>query len=75
MLSHSKVKPGKQGFALVGLSLALGLFSAQALAFSLDDVAAKAKELSGQKFVAPKSNLPASFSGMKYADYQQITFN
>lgn len=75
MLSHSKVKPGKQGFALIGLSVALGLFSAQALAFSLDDVAAKAKELSGQKFVAPKSNLPASFSGMKYADYQQITFN
>lgn len=75
MLSHSKVKPGKQGFALIGLSVALGLFSAQALAFSLDDVATKAKELSGQKFVAPKSNLPASFSGMKYADYQQITFN
>ncbi|APQ13182.1 glucan biosynthesis protein G [Pseudomonas oryzihabitans] len=75
MLSNSKVKLGQQGFALVGLSVALGLFSAQALAFSLDDVAAKAKELSGQKFVAPKSNLPASFSGMKYADYQQITFN
>ncbi len=58
MLSHSKVKPGKQGFALIGLSVALGLFSAQALAFSLDDVAAKAKELSARNSSRPRATCP-----------------
>ncbi|MGH8440915.1 MAG: glucan biosynthesis protein G, partial [Pseudomonas sp.] len=59
---------------LAGATL-VGLFSAgQLWAFNLDDVAAKAKDLAGQKYEAPKSNLPAVFRDMKYADYQQIRF-
>ncbi|UBM24989.1 glucan biosynthesis protein G [Pseudomonas sp. p1(2021b)] len=46
----------------------------QLWAFNLDDVAAKAKDLAGQKFEAPKSNLPAVFRDMKFADYQKIRF-
>lgn len=48
--------------------------SGQLWAFNLDDVAAKAKELAGQKFEAPKSNLPSEFRDMKFADYQKIRF-
>ncbi|WP_085621721.1 MULTISPECIES: glucan biosynthesis protein G [unclassified Pseudomonas] len=53
----------------------VGLMSAgQLWAFNLDDVAAKAKDLAGQKYDAPKSNLPAVFRDMKFADYQKIHF-
>ena len=44
------------GVALVGL-----MSAGQLWAFNLDDVAAKAKDLAGQKFEAPKSNLPPVF--------------
>ncbi|WP_345791132.1 MULTISPECIES: glucan biosynthesis protein G [Pseudomonas] len=57
------------GVALVGL-----LSAGQLWAFNLDDVAAKAKDLAGQKYEAPKSNLPPVFRDMKYADYQKIRF-
>ncbi|WP_279880184.1 MULTISPECIES: glucan biosynthesis protein G [unclassified Pseudomonas] len=57
------------GVAMVGL-----LSAGQLWAFNLDDVAAKAKDLAGQKFEAPKSNLPPVFRDMKYADYQKIRF-
>jgi len=57
------------GVALVGL-----LSAGQLWAFNLDDVAAKAKDLAGQKYEAPKSNLPAVFRDMKFADYQKIRF-
>jgi glucans biosynthesis protein len=57
------------GVALVGL-----MSAGQLWAFNLDDVAAKAKDLAGQKFEAPKSNLPPVFRDMKYADYQKIHF-
>ena len=50
------------------------LSAGQLWAFNLDDVAAKAKDLAGQKYEAPKSNLPAVFRDMKYADYQKIRF-
>nr|WP_194718577.1 glucan biosynthesis protein G [Pseudomonas typographi] len=50
------------------------LGAAPAWAFSLDDVGAKAKELAGQKFEAPKSNLPPTFRDLKFADYQKIQF-
>jgi glucans biosynthesis protein len=51
------------------------LFSASQLwAFSLDDVAEKAKDLAANKYEAPKSNLPAVFRDMKFADYQKIHF-
>jgi glucans biosynthesis protein len=61
--------------ALLAGSALFCLFSASSLwAFSLDDVAAKAKDLAGQKFDAPKSNLPNEFRDMKFADYQKIRF-
>ena len=68
--------PGKRlRSALLASSALICLFGSTSLwAFSLDDVAAKAKELSGQKFEAPKSNLPAEFRDMKFADYQKIRF-
>ena len=59
---------------MAGITL-VGLMSAgQLWAFNLDDVAAKAQDLAGQKFQAPKSNLPPVFRDMKYADYQKIRF-
>ena len=61
--------------ALVAGSALLCLLSAgQLWAFSLDDVSAKAKELAGQKYEAPRSNLPNEFREMKFADYQKIRF-
>ncbi|WP_443201152.1 glucan biosynthesis protein G [Pseudomonas sp. CCNWLW56] len=61
--------------ALVAGSALLCLLGAgQLWAFSLDDVSAKAQELAGQKFEAPRSNLPNEFRDMKFADYQKIRF-
>lgn len=61
--------------ALVTGSALFCLFGAgQLWAFSLDDVSAKAKELAGQKYEAPRSNLPNEFREMKFADYQKIRF-
>ncbi|MCO7503728.1 glucan biosynthesis protein G [Pseudomonas sp. SD17-1] len=61
--------------AFVAASALVCLLSAgQLWAFNLDDVAAKAKDLAGQKYEAPKSNLPAVFRDMKYGDYQKIRF-
>ncbi|WGV22241.1 glucan biosynthesis protein G [Pseudomonas putida] len=61
--------------ALMASVALVGLMSAgQLWAFNLDDVAAKAKDLAGQKYDAPKSNLPAVFRDMKFADYQKIHF-
>lgn len=68
--------PGKRlRSALLAGSALICLFSAgQLWAFSLDDVAAKAKDMAGQKYEAPKSNLPNEFRDMKFADYQKIRF-
>ncbi|MCH5522083.1 glucan biosynthesis protein G [Pseudomonas syringae] len=61
--------------ALLASSALVCLFSAgQLWAFNLDDVAAKAKEMAGQKFEAPRSNLPNELRDMKFADYQKIRF-
>ncbi|AVO62185.1 MULTISPECIES: glucan biosynthesis protein G [Pseudomonas] len=61
--------------ALVTGSALLCLLSAgQLWAFNLDDVSAKAKDLAGQKYEAPRSNLPNEFREMKFADYQKIRF-
>ena len=68
--------PGKRlRKALLASATLVGLLSAgQLWAFNLDDVAVKAKDLAAQKFEAPKSNLPAAFRDMKFADYQKIRF-
>ncbi|MGB5828413.1 MAG: glucan biosynthesis protein [Pseudomonas mandelii] len=61
--------------ALVAGSALLCLLSAgQIWAFNLEDVSVKAKELAGQKYEAPRSNLPNEFREMKFADYQKIRF-
>jgi glucans biosynthesis protein len=61
--------------ALLASSALICLFGSTSLwAFDLEDVAAKAKEMSGQKYEAPRSNLPAEFRDMKFADYQKIRF-
>jgi len=66
---------GRLRSALLAGSALFCLFGAgQLWAFDLDDVAARAKELAGQKYEAPKSNLPAVFRDMKFADYQKIHF-
>lgn len=66
---------GRLRSALLASSALFCLFGASQLwAFDLDDVAARAKELAGQKFEAPKSNLPKEFREMKFADYQKIHF-
>jgi len=68
--------PGKRlrSALLAGSALLCLLNAGQIWAFGLDDVAAKAKDLAGQKFEAPQSNLPAEFRDMKFADYQKIRF-
>ncbi|MDX5627352.1 MULTISPECIES: glucan biosynthesis protein G [unclassified Brenneria] len=53
----------------------LSLSTAPAWAFSIDDVARQAEALAAKGFDAQKSNLPAQFRDMKFADYQQIQFN
>ena len=71
----AKMSAKRMRSALVAGSALLCLLSAgQLWAFNLDDVSAKAKELAGQKFEAPRSNLPNEFRDMKFADYQKIRF-
>lgn len=53
----------------------LSCSSLPAWAFSIDDVAQQAEKLAAKGYEAPKSNLPAQFRDMKFADYQQIHFN
>ncbi|ATA23581.1 glucan biosynthesis protein G [Brenneria goodwinii] len=53
----------------------LSLSAAPAWAFTINDVAQQAEALAAKGFDAPKSNLPAQFRDMKFADYQQIQFN
>ncbi|MEJ8825756.1 glucan biosynthesis protein G [Variovorax humicola] len=48
------------------------LCAAQASAFSLDDVVAKARYLMASPYVAPVSNLPPAFARMQFADYAKI---
>ena len=60
------------------LSCCLGLLMAGPAAaqgakpFSLDDVAARARELAAAPYQAPASNLPPAFANMQFADYMKI---
>ncbi|MBG6241837.1 MAG: glucan biosynthesis protein G [Candidatus Symbiopectobacterium sp. Dall1.0] len=56
-------------------AIVLSFTALPAWAFSLDDVAAQAEQLAAKGYEAPKSNLPAQFRDMKFADYHQIRFN
>jgi len=59
----------------LGATALLTLLTSPAWAFSIDDVAKQAQQLSEKGYEAPKSNLPSAFRDMKFADYQQIQFN
>ncbi|MFL9927126.1 glucan biosynthesis protein G [Herbaspirillum lusitanum] len=59
-------------FLSASLLAAGSLLSTQAHAFSLEDVAARAKALVDQPYVTPVSNLPPAFSSMQFADYMKI---
>ncbi|MBC2654683.1 glucan biosynthesis protein G [Pseudomonas sp. MSSRFD41] len=59
---------------VTGSALVCLLGAGPLMAFNLDDVSTKAKDLAGQKYEAPRSNLPAEFRDMKFADYQKIRF-
>ncbi|MDM0022773.1 glucan biosynthesis protein G [Variovorax saccharolyticus] len=59
--------------ALLCLICAASLsWTAQARAFSLDEVTAQARALMNKPYVAPVNNLPPEFSGMQFADYQKM---
>jgi len=59
---------------LSACSIAVGalLCVAQAQAFSLDDVTARAKALAEAPYAAPVGNLPPEFSAMQFGDYVKI---
>ncbi|MFJ3156330.1 glucan biosynthesis protein G [Pseudomonas protegens] len=59
---------------VTGSALVCLLGAGQLMAFNLDDVSVKAKDLAEQKYEAPRSNLPNEFREMKFADYQKIRF-
>ena len=44
------------------------------LAFGIEDVAAKARELAGQKYDKPETNLPKSLLELSYDQYRDIRF-
>ncbi|MDX3904769.1 MAG: glucan biosynthesis protein G [Pigmentiphaga sp.] len=55
------------------MALSAGLLSASpAGAFDFFDVARQAKQLAGEKYKAPTSQLPKELRELKYGDYQQI---
>ncbi|NDJ58178.1 glucans biosynthesis protein MdoG [Enterobacteriaceae bacterium 4M9] len=70
-----KHKPEMKKMRWLGAAVLLSLYTTSVWAFSIDDVAKKAKTMAGKSYEAPKSNLPSVFRDMKYADYQQIQFN
>jgi len=57
---------------LCALSVSSLLAAAQAQAFSLEDVTAKARDLVDKPYGKPASNLPDVFSAMQFADYQKM---
>jgi periplasmic glucans biosynthesis protein len=56
------------------LLLFLVFTSPSVLAFSLQNVAEQAKQLSKENYVAPKSHLPSMFKHLAFDDYQKIYF-
>lgn len=48
------------------------MIASHALAFSLDDVSARARTLAEQPYAAPATNLPPEFASLQFADYMKI---
>jgi glucans biosynthesis protein len=57
---------------LLCLTCITSLSSFQVQAFSLDDVAKQAKQLSDKPYRAPANNLPKALAELPFADYQKI---
>lgn len=76
MLTKMKSEPESMKLKWSGIAVfwAMAMYASGSWAFSIDDVAKQAKSLSEKSFEAPKSNLPAQFRDMKFADYQKIHF-
>lgn len=70
---NSRAGTARASQALLTL-LASTLLAGQALAFSLSDVDAKAKELAGKSFSAPSGSLPKELGQLKAVDYRKIKF-
>ncbi len=72
-LSSPRVRSFAARMLLPALALSAGLLAAApASAFDFFDVARRAKELAGEKYKAPTSQLPKELRDLKYAEYQQI---
>lgn len=56
-------------------ALAMIAVARPALAFSLDDVAQRARQLAQQPWQAPTDRLPAPLRELKYDDYRDIRYN
>ncbi|PUA20142.1 glucan biosynthesis protein G [Glaciimonas sp. PCH181] len=56
------------------VAMACLLTSVQASAFGFNDVAQRAKELSGKAFVKPASNLPKEIDDLTFEQYKDIRF-
>ncbi len=59
---------------MLGAVLFASFSATQVYAFSIDDVAAKAKKLAGENYEPAQSNLPKSLRELKFGEYQQIHF-
>ncbi|MGH8447581.1 MAG: glucan biosynthesis protein G [Solimonas sp.] len=60
--------------ALLGTLLALVAFSHPALAFDFNDVAKRARELSGKPFDRPDTQLPKQLTDLNYDQYKEIKY-
>jgi periplasmic glucans biosynthesis protein len=56
------------------LLVALGVFTAEARAFSLDDVASRAAKLAASTYQKPGGGLPKSIKALNYDQYRDIRF-
>lgn len=57
------------------IAFSLLMLCSQAQAFTLQNVVDKAKALSEQAYIQPKSDLPNAFQKLSFSDYQKIYFN
>lgn len=74
MLSSLKIKTVLRPTNSLLIAICAVLYSANVLAFGLDDVTKKAQVLATKRFNVPESNLPSRLRDMKFSDYQKIEY-
>lgn len=74
MLIKDNHNLGKRRVTGTTLAVFLSLYAKASLAFSLDDVAVRAKALAAKSYSSPESNLPSQLRELKYQNYRQIQF-